>query len=106
MYIRRRKNESGTETIYLVQSVRQEGKKHSVSKVIKCFGSSSDIEQLEIWLKEAEMLKAQLSKKKVTIHNITSIRQSEDILSCKVHNIGIKDFYDQLGQDIFLNFIT
>ena len=57
MYIRLRKNKTGTTTVYLLESVRLEGKLHSTSKVIKCFGSSSDDAFIEQWKKDAQNLK-------------------------------------------------
>ncbi len=36
------KNKTGTTTVYLLESIRSEGKLDSTSKVMKCFSSSND----------------------------------------------------------------
>ena len=104
MYIRLRKNKSGTTTVYLLDSVRIEGKKHSYSKVIKCFGSSIDQLTIDKWIKEAEDLKSQLSSKQITSRNFTTIKHEEDINSCKVEELGIRYIYNHIFTSIFSKF--
>jgi hypothetical protein len=53
MYTRLRSNSSGTKTVYLIDSVRVKGKVHSSAKVVKCFGSSADEEELSKLVAEA-----------------------------------------------------
>jgi transposase len=101
MYTRLRKNKSGTTTVYLIDSVRVEGKKHSCSKVIKCFGSSMEKANIDKWIEEAEELKTQLSSKKITYRNFTTIKQDHDINSCKVEELGMRYLYNNIFNSIF-----
>lgn len=101
MYIRLRANKSGTNTVYLLDSVRVEGKKHASSKVVKCFGSSADQTQIDAWTKEAETLKSQLSQQKITSRNFINIKQDQDITSCQVEELGIKYLYNQIFHSLF-----
>lgn len=101
MYIRLRKNKTGTTTVYLLESVRLEGKLHSTSKVIKCFGSSSDDAFIEQWKKDAQNLKLSFGEQKISSRDIVKIQKSEDIKSCLVKDIGIKLLYQHLWGDAF-----
>lgn len=60
MYVRLHKNKTGTTTVYLLMSIRSDAKSYSSSKVIKCFGSSSDNAIIEQWKKDAQTLKLNL----------------------------------------------
>jgi transposase len=101
MYIRLRKNKSGTTTVYLIDSVRVEGKKHSYGKVVKCFGSNAEQSIIDKWIQEAEALKLQLSSKKISSRSFTTIKQDIDINSCKVEELGIRYLYSNIYNNIF-----
>jgi len=106
MYKRLRKNKSGSTTVYLLDSVRIEGKKHASSKVIKCFGSSKDQDIIDKWEAEAEELRFNLVAKKITSRDFTTIKHDDDINTCKVTETGIKYLYTSIFDSIFskLNF--
>jgi transposase len=101
MYVRIRLNKSGTTTIYLIDSVREAGKKNATSKVVKCFGSSSDEGQLAAWSKEAEHLKHQLAKQKISSRQFMKIKQSSDVESCQVEDFGMRYLYGNIFDSLF-----
>jgi transposase len=85
-----------------------EGKKFSCAKVVKCFGSTSDPEQLAEWIKAAQTMKEECANQNISIRKITTIRRSQDITSCKVYDLGFKCFYSQIFASLFakLNLTT
>ncbi len=101
MYTRLRKNKTGTSTVYLLESVRQEGKNSSTAKVVKCFGSSADENVIQQWLKEANELKLSFGESKITSKDFIKIQKSEDIKYCTVKDIGIKFLYQHIFNKSF-----
>lgn len=101
MYIRCRPNKSGSTTVYLIDSIRVEGKKFAVSKVVKCFGSSKDLTVIEDWKEEALALKARLESSGATSKKFTQIKDAEDITSVQVQEYGIKYLYEHLSKSFF-----
>lgn len=100
MFIRKKKNKGGSTTIMLLTGERKSGKKHSISRMIKNFGSSCDEEELKILTEKAEEYKKHLqlvSPKAMTL-KITSPR---DIKSCVSFNVGFLDVYGKLFNDLF-----
>lgn len=95
MYIRKRTNKSGTTTVYLIDSIREVGKKHASSKVVKCFGSSSEEAVIDTWVKEASALKQRLHMTSSTSRNFVNIKEASDIASCHVRECGIRHFYKE-----------
>lgn len=101
MYVRCRLNKSGSTTVYLINSIRLEGKKFASSKVVKCFGSSKDNFVIEGWKKEALALKLKLEKSGVSVKKLTKIKDSDNIESVEVMEYGIKYLYDNLSKSFF-----
>jgi hypothetical protein len=101
MYVRLRKNKTGTTTVYLLESIRPEGKLHSTSKVIKCFGSSSDSRLIDQWKKDALSLKFSFGEQKISSRDFLKIQKSEDIKSCSVKELGIKFLYQNIFDNAF-----
>jgi transposase len=101
MYIRLRKNKTGTTTVYLLESIRPEGKVHSTSKVIKCFGSSSDSRLIDQWKKDALSLKLSFGEQKISSRDFLKIQKSEDIKTCKVKELGVKFLYQNIFDNAF-----
>lgn len=100
MYVRLRKNKSGTTTVYLIHSVREEGKNHASSKVVKCFGSSADEATIEKWRLEGEKLKEELNNNS---NKITLPRNLNEILSCTTEELGSKYLYSEIFKLFFSN---
>ena len=101
MYVRIRQNPSGTKTIYLIDSVRIKGKKHSYAKMVKCFGSSDNLAQLEQWIDEAKRLKKQLESQNISVSKLTQMRAQDVLSSCKVSDIGYSHFYRSMYARVF-----
>lgn len=100
MFVRKKKNKSGTTSILLVVGERKSGKKNSIPRLIKNFGTSSDEDELTSFIQKAEDYKNHLmmvSPKAATL-KITSAR---DIQSCASFNIGFLDVYGKLFDDVF-----
>ena len=62
MYVRSRKNVSGSTSVFIVNSIRVEGKLHAKSIMVKSFGSSKDPDKIEAMIKEANAYKINLSQ--------------------------------------------
>jgi hypothetical protein len=60
MYVRKRRNESGSYSVMLCIGERVPGKKHPSSRMIKSFGVAGDEEHLKQLLEEAESYKKHL----------------------------------------------
>lgn len=101
MYIRSRKNASGSTSVFIVDSQRIEGKKHAKSIMVKSFGSSSDPERITALLAEAEIYKNHLLKTSIHIAKPLHIASASDITSCNVQNIGIKELYGTVFKKFF-----
>lgn len=101
MYIRCRLNKSGSTTVYLIDSIRVEGKKFAVTKAVKCFGSSKDQAVINRWKEEAQALKLRLESTGTSSKKFTQIKDSEDIESVKIMEYGIKYLYENLSKSFF-----
>lgn len=100
MFVRKKKNKSGTASILLVVGERKSGKKNSIPRLIKNFGTSSNADELALLIQKAEDYKNHLmaiSPKAATL-KITSAR---DIRSCASFNVGFLDVYGKLFDDVF-----
>ena len=100
MYVRKRKNKGGSTSILLLTGERQKGKKHVRSRMIKCFGSACNEEELTALIQQAEEYKNHLllvSPKAPTL-KITSPR---DIKSCSSFITGFSDIYGSFFDKIF-----
>jgi len=100
MFIRKKKNNSGSTSVLLLTGERKPGKKHSVSRMIKNFGSVYDEHGLEKLMQQAEEYKQHLMlvTPKAMILKIASAR---DIRSCASFNTGFLDVYGKLFDDVF-----
>lgn len=103
MYVRLRKNVTGSTSVLLIASKRIEGKKHPQAIVIKSFGSTFDKEKLKKLVKEATTYKANHA---VTTNLGNSNKKhhyicTEQIDSCKVCTIGFRYFYGSIFDKYF-----
>jgi hypothetical protein len=100
MFIRKKKNKSGSYSILLLSGERVSGKKNPVSKMIKNFGTSSSESELKKLIEEAEAYKnkLELSSPKVKILKISS---DFDLHSCQSYNVGFSDVYGHAFSSIF-----
>lgn len=100
MFVRKKKNKSGTTSILLVVGERKSGKKNSIPRLIKNFGTSSNEDELASLIEKAEDYKNNLMmvSPKATTLKITSAR---DIQSCASFNVGFSDVYGKLFNDVF-----
>lgn len=100
MYIRKKKNNSGSYSVILCVGERIPGKKHPTTKVLKSFGSSIDDAEISKLLLEAEEYKQKLlsiSPKPKTL----KINGDADISSCFSYNVGYSDVYSNAFNSIF-----
>lgn len=100
MFIRKKKNRGGSISIMLVIGERKKGKKNSNLRVIKNFGASSDENELQLLIQQAEEYRNHLmavSPKAQTL----KISSARDIRSCSSFNVGFLDVYGKLFDDIF-----
>lgn len=92
MFIRKKRNKSGSYSVLLLSGERMPGKKHPTSTMIKCFGTTYDEKELKFLLEQAETYKAQLQvcfpKPK-----ILKINSENDLKSCRSYNVGFSDVY-------------
>jgi hypothetical protein len=100
MFIRKKLNASGSFSILLLTGERVAGKKHSVSKIIKNFGTAKEEKDLASLIQQAEEYKARLEviSPKARTLKITS---SLDFKSCRSYNAGFADVYGKSFNDIF-----
>lgn len=100
MFIRIKKNKSGSLTVILATGSRVAGKKHPVSRIIKSFGTTTDKKILKELIKKAEAYKQQLeaTSPKAKTLKITS---DLDFKSCRSYNVGFKDVYGKMFDDVF-----
>lgn len=101
MYVRSRKNVSGSTSVFIVNSIRVEGKLHAKSIMVKSFGSSKDPDKIEAMIKEANAYKINLSQTNNAPQKILSLSSASDLDSCVVQNIGTKELYSAIFQKFF-----
>ena len=102
MFIRKKKNNSGSISVLLLTGERNPGKKHSVSRMIKNFGTTNDEHALEKLIQQAEEYKKYLllvSPKASTL----KIVSPRDIKSCFSFTVGFLDVYGKFFDKIFSN---
>ena len=100
MYVRKRKNKSGSYSVMLCIGERRHGKKHPISRMIKSFGVAKDEEYLEKLLSEAEKYKKHLE---ATAPKARALRIDSDreVQSCRSRNVGFYDVYGNAFSSIF-----
>jgi transposase len=100
MYVRLRKNKSGTTSVFLIASMRMSGKKHSTYNVIKSFGSAEQADEVEVLKQQAELYKKNMISinisAKASINNAIKIQSADDIQSCCVKEIGTNMLYKEI----------
>ena len=103
MFVRRKKNKSGSISIMVQDANRVSGKKFPVTETIRYFGSSHDPKIIDKLYKEAtdykNKLKASFSKDK-----IMKITHGDDIKSCYSINSGFYDVYGSCFDNVFKDF--
>ena len=82
MFIRSRKNVSGSTSIFIVNSYRVPGKVYSKSVMVKNFGSSKDPLKIESMIREAELYKSKLDQAVNFTPKSLNISNSADLDSC------------------------
>src|SRR3990167_10795700 len=100
MFIRRKTNKNGSISILLLTGERKPGRKYSISRMIKNFGTSRDEEELKKLTQKAEEYKQHLMlvSPKASTLKITSPR---DIKSCHSFTVGFTDVYGKFFDNIF-----
>lgn len=101
MYIRQRKNASGSTSVFIVDSRRIEGKLHAQSIMVKSFGSSSDPVKIAELCREAESYKLKLIEVKKETHKALSISSSSDVSSCVIQKVGSTELYSNIFKRFF-----
>lgn len=92
MFIRKKPNPSGSTSVLLVRGERIAGKKHSVSRIVKNFGSTDNDVALQALIQQAETYKANIeaiSPKARVLKLVSDL----DINSCRSYNTGFSDIY-------------
>lgn len=101
MYIRKKKNKSGSYSVAIFIGERVEGKKHPISKMIKSFGASKDEMELQALWEQAEQYKQQLLLVAPVKPKSLKINGDIDINSCSSYNVGFIDVYGSLFDATF-----
>jgi transposase len=101
MYIRSRKNASGSTSVFIVDSRRVKGKTHSQSIMVKSFGSSADPEKIEAMLAQAQEYKLKLQQAKIVAHKKLTLSIPSDLSSCTIQTTGTKELYGSIFQQFF-----
>lgn len=94
MYVRKRKNESGSYSVMLCVGERLPGKKNSITKMIKSFGVARDENHLNKLIAEAESYKQHLEQHSPKGKSLKILSES-DISQCQSYNTGFLDVYGQ-----------
>jgi len=103
MFIKLKKNASGSYSVQLIESIRMAGKKQPRPRLIKSFGSSSDHQEIKMLREQAQVYLDNLP----SVQAISStqgelvIRSAEDVESCSVIITGFKTVFNSLYNDIF-----
>lgn len=100
MFIRKKKNKSGTTSVMLIVAERKSDKKNPIPRLIKNFGASRNEEELNKLIEQAEEYKQHLllsSPKASTL----KIMSSRDIKSCFSFITGFSDVYGKFFDKIF-----
>jgi transposase len=100
MYIRKKKNQSGSYSVVLCVGERTQGKQHPISKVLKSFGATTDEKKLKGLLSEAEAYKQKLLAISPQVKSL-KINGDADINSCFSYNVGYADVYGTAFTSIF-----
>lgn len=100
MYVRKRKNISGSYSVMLCIGERSPGKKHPTSRMIKSFGVARDEKHLGELLAEAERYKKYMEYNAPKAKTLR-INTERDILFCRSCNVGFYDVYGHFFQMIF-----
>ena len=100
MYVRCRKNKSGTTSVFVVVSQREKGKKYSHSVMVKSFGSSGNPKRIAELGQQAMQYKDRTQKlyRKVIPLRIST---TEDIQQCQVQSVGITQVYGAIFDRYF-----
>lgn len=103
MYIRLKKNASGTTLVLLTISERIQGKKNPYSRVLKSFGTAKTDEELAKLKSEAEDYLSNINSIKTQKPFLDSlvIETAADISSCTTRSTGFHDIYHKLFFSIF-----
>lgn len=105
MYVRKRKNESGSYSVMLCVGERLPGKKNSTTKMIKSFGVARNEDHLNRLLAEAESYKQNLEKNSPK-GKALKILSDEDISQCRSYNTGFLDVYGHAFASTFQSIKT
>jgi transposase len=100
MFVRKKLNKGGSFTILLQHSNRVPGKKFSVTKTVKNFGSARDKKNIAALVKKAESYKMHLetfSPRAKTLKIVSDL----DVKSCRSFNTGFLDVYGQAFDHTF-----
>src|SRR5262249_33883679 len=100
MYVRKRKNESGSYSVMLCAGERLPGKNHPISRMVKSFGVAKDDKHLKELLDEAERYKKYMESASPKAKTLR-INNDRDISSCHTYNVGFHDVYGNFFSSIF-----
>lgn len=107
MFVRIKKNNSGTFTILLIASERRTGKNLPYPKVVKNFGTVTTEEEAlklkDIAQQYMVSISSAIEQNNSTKNVSLIIKSANDILSCTTEIIGFKNIYEGLFDSIFSN---
>lgn len=101
MFIRTKKNKSGSTSVMAIESVRLSGKTHPIPRVIKNFGSANNDKDIAALQEEAKQYVLNFSKTDVSVLSGLIIKHGSDINSCTTRNIGFSGIFDNLYRIVF-----
>jgi transposase len=103
MYIKVKKNQSGSVSVWLMKLVRITGKKTPVPQMVKRFGVAHTEEETNLLKAVAGQYLATLPQRREEkeLAGDLVIERASDIESCLVENRGFRDVYGHLFEQVF-----
>lgn len=95
MYIRIKKNVSGSSTVMLLKSERRPGKPNAYSTLIKNFGTSNDPKVIAQYQQQAQAYKKLMGEENKTT-KLLKVASSKDIAACGYVNLGFHSIYGKI----------
>ena len=100
MFVRKKKNRSGSYSVMLVMGERIPGKANPVLKMVKNFGVASDEKHLQSLLNMAETYRKNLLASSPKAKYL-KISLDDDLQSCHSYNVGFSDVYGSAFSKLF-----
>jgi transposase len=101
MFIRIKKNKGGSSSVMILTGERVPGKKHSMSRIVKNFGSGTNDAEIKSLVAVATQFKAHLEANSPKAPRALKILSSADLRSCSSFTTGFSDVYGPMFSRFF-----